>query len=67
MSSKNESVVIGIEVLMENGEVFPIDLEDVTSPHDYFDSVVRTSEPDETVVMHEIRNGVRKTLRSESR
>lgn len=67
MSRKDESVVIGIEVQTQDGEVFPVDLEDVTSPYDYFDSVVRTSELGEIVVLFEIRNGVRKSLMQSSR
>jgi hypothetical protein len=67
MSRKDESVIIGIEILTLDGQVFPVDLEDVTSPYDYFESVARTSEQDETVVLYEIRNGVRKNLASETR
>jgi hypothetical protein len=67
MSRKDESVVIGMEVRSENGDVFPVDLEDVTSPYDFVDTVLRTSEPGETVVLFEINNGVRKTLYQASR
>lgn len=62
MSRKDETVIVGIEVVAENGEVFPVDLEDVTSPYDFVETVVRTSELGETVMLFEIRNGVRKNL-----
>lgn len=67
MSRNNDSVVIGMEVRSADGEVFPVDLEDVTSPYDFVDTVLRTSEPGETVVLFEIRNGVRKGLYQASR
>ena len=62
MSRKNDSVIIGMEVRSADGEVFPVDLEDVTSPYDYVDTVLRTGERGDTVILFEIRNGVRKSL-----
>jgi hypothetical protein len=67
MSRKDDPVIIGMEVRSADGEVFPVDLEDVTSPYDFVDTVLRTSEPGETVVLFEIRNGVRKSLMQSSR
>ena len=67
MSRKDESVIIGMEVRSADGEIFPIDLEDVTAPYDFVDTVLRTSEPGETVVLFEIRNGVRKSLYQKGR
>lgn len=67
MARKNEPSVFGMEVRTESGEVFPVDLEDVTSPYDFVDTVLRTCEPGETVVLFEIRDGVRKYLYQASR
>lgn len=67
MSRKDDSVAYGIEVRAADGEVFPVDMEDVTSPYDFVDTVVRTSEPGETVVLFEIRNGVKKYVYQASR
>jgi hypothetical protein len=52
MSHKDESVVIGIDVVMPDGEAFPL---------------VRTSGPNETVVNYKIRYGARTVLSSETR
>lgn len=62
MSRKDDSVEFAIEVRSADGEMFPIDMSDVTSPYDFVETVVKTSEPGETVVLFEIRNGVKKPV-----
>lgn len=52
MSRKDESVVIGIDVVMPNGEAFPL---------------VRTSGPDENVLNYKIAYGARTVPLAETR